>query len=140
MTTTVRDLMTTEVETLSPDASLADLIALMDRLHIRHVPIVEEDEVVIGLVSHRDLARGLASGFDDLPMSHQRELLARTTVDMIMVEDVQTIEPDTELRLAAEIMLENKFGCLLVTEGDRLVGIITEADFVRRVLEGLEDE
>lgn len=140
MTVLVRDLMTEEVETLPPEASVADLLELMDRVHIRHVPIVEEDDVIVGLVSNRDVVRGALGSLGDLPLSHQRQLLQRIPVSDVMVEDVETVESDADIRQAAELMLENKFGCLPVTEGNHLVGIITEADFVRYVLDHLDGD
>ena len=50
-----------------------------------------------------------------------------------MTESVETIEPDRSIREAAQMMLENKFGCLPVVEGLRVVGIVTESDFVRHL-------
>jgi CBS domain-containing protein len=54
-------------------------------------------------------------------------------VEEVMVHEVETVEPTAPLSEAAALMLENKFGCLPVVEGDRLVGILTESDFVRHV-------
>ena len=72
---------------------------------------------------------------EDLPIGVEEDILRRRRVGEIMVTEPETIEPDTPLAEAAEIMLENKIGCLPVTEGTRLVGILTEADFVRDYLE-----
>jgi len=139
MTTTVRDLMTEDVRALPPNATVAELLELMDRLRIRHVPVVEDGEIV-GLVSHRDVVRGALGGLDQLPMSQRQQLLEQITIAEVMVEDPETIAPDADLRQAAELMLENKFGCLPVAEGSGLVGILTEADFVRHVLDLLDQE
>lgn len=139
MTMTVRDLMTEDVQALPPNATVAELLELMDHYRIRHVPVVEDGELV-GLVSHRDVVRGALGGLDQLPMSQRQQLLQRITVDEVMIEDPETVDPDTDLRQAGELMLENKFGCLPVTEGSSLVGIITEADFVRYVLDLIDRE
>ncbi|MCI0658679.1 MAG: CBS domain-containing protein [Acidobacteria bacterium] len=127
----VRDLMTEEVFTLSSTDDLTALYDLMDAEHIRHIPVIDEENELVGLVTHRDLLRNVLRPPADLPFSMQREILSRTTVDRIMIQDIATIEPDAPIGDAAEIMLENKYGCLPVVEGKRLVGILTEADFVR---------
>lgn len=127
----VRDLMTEEVFTLSSKDDLTALYDLMDAEHIRHIPVIDEEKELVGLVTHRDLLRNALSPPADLPRNMQREILSRSSVDRIMIQDIETIEPDAPIGEAAEIMLENKYGCLPVVEGKRLVGILTEADFVR---------
>ena len=127
----VRDLMTEKVYSIRPGEDLARLIDLMDDIHIRHVPVVDDDRVIVGLVSQRDLIREVLHAPNDLPFSELRELLKRKNVRSIMTTDVETVEPETKLEDAGQLMLDNKLGCLPVAEGDRLVGILTEADFVK---------
>ena len=131
----VRDLMTEPVFTLRVNDRLLDLEALMSTKHVRHVPIVDRGGELVGLVTHRDLARGVLGRLDELPIGVEEDLLRRRRVGEIMVAEPDTIEPDASLREAAEIMLENKIGCLPVTEGTHLVGILTEADFLRDFIE-----
>jgi CBS domain-containing membrane protein len=123
--------MTEKVFTLSSTDDLTALYDLMDAEHIRHIPVIDEENELVGLVTHRDLLRNALSPPADLPRSMQREILSRSSVDRIMIQEIETIEPDAPIGEAAEIMLENKYGCLPVVEGKRLVGILTEADFVR---------
>jgi CBS domain-containing membrane protein len=52
-----------------------------------------------------------------------------------MALEVETVEPDESLRAAAQMLLENKIGCEPVVEGEKLIGILTESDFVRRYVE-----
>jgi len=127
----VRDIMSVEVFTLRADDDLTTLYDLMDAEHIRHIPVVDDDGRLVGLVTHRDLLRGALGNQEDLPVSIQRDLLRRTRIGEIMIEDVETIAPDRSIEDAAQVMLEYKYGCLPVLEDGRLVGIITEADFVR---------
>lgn len=127
----VRDLMTERVLTLEPDDNLATLKDLMDARHVRHVPVVDADGDLVGLVSHRDLLRCALNERVEIPFSIQRDVLKGMTIDEIMTTAVETIEPERDIREAAQIMLENKFSCLPVVEGSRLVGILTESDFVR---------
>jgi len=125
----VRDLMTETVFTVSPADDLATLYDLMDSRHVRHVPVVEDEEIV-GLVTSTELSRSALGKVDELPLSEERAMLRRRHVRDIMLGEPDTIEPDALLQDAAELLLESKIGCLPVVEGLRLVGIITEADFV----------
>jgi CBS domain-containing membrane protein len=127
----VSDLMTEDVFTLRASDDLTALYDLMDAEHIRHIPVIDGESEVVGLVTHRDLLRSALDGQADLPLSMQREILGRMTVGRIMIRDIETIEPDASIGEAAQLMLDNKYGCLPVVEGKRLVGILTEADFVR---------
>jgi CBS domain-containing membrane protein len=127
----VGDLMTPNPAVLGPDDDLANLYDLMDTKHVRHVPVVDGDGDLVGLVTHRDLLRCALAEETDYPLSLQCELLARKQVGEIMTADPETTEADADIRAAAQTMFENKYGCLPVVEGTRLVGILTEADFVR---------
>jgi CBS domain-containing membrane protein len=131
----VRDLMTDRVYTLQPHDDLEALYDLMDEHHIRHVPIVDADGDLVGLVTQRDLGRTVLGVRDALPVSEQQEILRRRRVREIMALEVETVEPDESLRAAAQMLLENKIGCLPVVEGEKLIGILTESDFVRRYVE-----
>jgi len=131
----VQDLMTPDVLTLHPADTLATLLDLMRDHDIRHVPVVDDEEGLLGLVTHRDVVRGAVSSRDDLPLNVRDDLLAHRTVDTVMSADPMTVEPTDTVEEAAGMMLEHKLGCLPVVEGDRVVGILTESDFVRHVAE-----
>lgn len=131
----VRDLMTPNPYTLGPRDSLASLYDLMDTHRVRHVPIVDRDGELVGLLTHTDLAMSALGSLSDLPLSQERDLLQRRRVREIMITEIETVEPDTPLRDAAATLFENKIGCLPVVEGSRLVGILTESDFVRRFVQ-----
>jgi CBS domain-containing membrane protein len=132
----VRDLMTEEVVALLPGDDLTELLDRMADEHIRHMPIVDREGDLVGLVTDRSLAQIALSGdAGELTLSAQRELLRRRRIREIMTTEVDTVEPDQSLREAAELLLENKIGCLPVVEGRHVVGILTESDFVRRFLE-----
>jgi len=103
--------------------------------HIRHAPIVDREGELVGLVTERDLARFALFDSPDAPLSVEREVLGGRRVREVMGTEVDTLEPDATLREAAELLLENKVGCVPIVEGRRVVGILTEADFVRRFLE-----
>ena len=131
----VRDLMTSRVFTLTPNDDLASLYDLMDSRRVRHVPIVDGDGELVGLVTHEDLSRGALGRLEEVPLSVERDVLRRRRIRDIMIAEPDTIEPDADLKDAAEILFDNKIGCLPVVEGLQLVGILTEADFVRDFVE-----
>jgi CBS domain-containing membrane protein len=112
------------------------VILIRDLIHdhgVRHVPVVDDEGSLVGLVSHRDLLRTALIEQPDSAPQAENEALAGITTGEVMNTSVDTVEPDTPLVEAAELMLENKYGCVPVVEGDRLVGILTESDFVRHV-------
>ncbi len=131
----VRDLMTSEVETVQPSSTLAELLDLLQERNIRHVPVVDDEGELVGLVTQRDLLRRSLAARGDLPLAVREEVVSHRTVDEFMTAGVMTVDPDAPLGEAAELILDNKLGCLPVVEGPHLVGIITEADFVAYVLE-----
>ena len=135
MALTVRDMMTENPFTLESTASLSDLYDLMDSKNVRHVPVVDAEGNLEGLATHRDLLRGALHNEGELPISTLRHLLRSFTVDEVMTHDPETVSSDTDIGQAGALMMENKFGCLPVVDGDRLVGILTESDFVRYVVD-----
>lgn len=131
----VRDLMTPDVYTLRIHDTALAAHELMERHRIRHVPLVDADNELVGLVTQRDLLRGVLAQAIELPLSARNELLRRVRLEEVMIAEPESVEPDQELVEAGGMLLENKFGCLPVVEGTTLVGILTEADFVRYVTE-----
>lgn len=127
----VRDLMTEDVFAVRPEDSLAKLCDTMASYHVRHMPVVDAYGKLVGLVSHRDLLRRQLIEQDDVPDFVALEMLRRLDVRQLMTAPVETVSRDTDIRVAAQIMFKHKYGCLPVVEGDRLIGILTEADFVR---------
>lgn len=132
----VRDLMTQGVFVVNVDDDLETVTNLMDDRNIRHAPVVDGAGNLVGLVTQRDLLRTGLSGQGQLPPEAERQARLHVIVSEIMNPDVVTARPDQDIRDAARIMLENKFGCLPVIEDHRLVGIVTESDFVRLMAAG----
>ena len=127
----VRDIMTRDVVTLDRNEKLLAADDLMRLGRIRHLPVVDDDGQLSGIVSQRDLFHnGLikALGYG----THaQRQALDMVAVKDAMHSEVVTTTPDTPLREAARLMLERKIGCLVVLNDSRIAGILTESDFVK---------
>lgn len=134
----VHDLMTTALFTLAPENSVKDARALMTDAHIRHIPIIDEHGQLCGLVSHRDLLMASVSLFADVQASEQEEIDAGIPLHAIMHQDVLTVPDTTLLRDAAELLLKHKIGCLPIMKEDKLVGILTEADFLKMAIRLLD--
>jgi CBS domain-containing membrane protein len=132
----VRDLMTPGVFAVGIEDDLETVTNLMDDRSIRHAPVVDAAGNLVGLVTQRDVLRTGLSGQGQLPPEAERQARLHVNVGEIMIPDVVTARPDQDIRDAARIMLENKFGCLPVVENQRLVGIVTESDFVRLMAAG----
>jgi CBS domain-containing membrane protein len=132
----VRDLMTHDVITLERNEKLLVADDVMRLGRIRHLPIVDSDGTLAGIVSQRDLFHsGLmkALGYG----SHaQRSALDLLVVKEAMKTEVVTTTPETPLVDAAKLMFERKIGCLVVLEAAKVVGSLTEGDFVKLAAAG----
>lgn len=117
----VAQFMTTDLFTVNQD-ELVDMVAcLMDWEHIRHVPVEDGEHRLVGLVTHRALLRLLTQRKDErrpIPVSE------------VMTRDPLTVTPDTPTLDAVHLMQERRIGCLPVVQDGKLVGIITERDFL----------
>ena len=126
----VRDIMTKTVKTVDRNDSLATADDIMRLGRIRHIVVVDEDGALAGVLSQRDLFLGgllKALGYGTHAKANALQMLV---VKEAMVSDVVTTTPDTPLPRAAASMLARQIGCLPVVEAGKLVGIITESDFV----------
>jgi CBS domain-containing membrane protein len=126
---TVADVMTRKVIAVGEHDTLERLEESMERFRFRHLPVVDGKRL-IGLVTHRDLLHVSSSFLSDQQKARD-VLIHRVPVGRIMHTEMLTVAPEEPLFEAAKLMWEAKVGCLPVVQGDDLVGIITEADFLR---------
>lgn len=127
----VRDIMTTPVETMSVGDTLAQAREQLRRGRIRHLPVVDGEDRLVGLLTHRQiLGAWLSHG---QPNREAPDVIGQEIpVEMLMANDILTVDPETTAAKAAELLTSYKFGCLpVVDERHHLIGILTEADFVR---------
>lgn len=125
----VKDYMTPNPQTLTPDQTLLDADLLIRRSGVRHLPIVTDDRLV-GLLTERDVRRYAPSILDSTPEEYNR-IFENTLVGKVMTKEVTTIAPEAPLAEAATLMVAQHRGCLPVMDGERLVGIITRRDLLK---------
>ena len=142
---TVKDLMTTDVVTVSPDTTLHELYSILQKEHVTGVPVLDRDGALVGVVSQRDLivaevqslaTSGPYSDVDELFSSRfiadDRVVRRRFNwVEEIMTRDVITTTPEAPIRDVCRLMCEKKVKRLPVIIGDRFVGIISFTDIMR---------
>jgi CBS domain-containing membrane protein len=127
----VKDLMATDVTSLKRNEKLSLADDVMSLGRIRHLPVLDDDgETLVGIVSQRDLFRGALAQAIGYGQHARRKLLNSLLVKDVMTTDVTTTTPETPLVEAARVLMERKIGCLPVLDNGRLVGILTEGDFV----------
>jgi len=116
----VGQFMSTDLFTVHPE-DLVDLAAsVMDWEHLRHVPVEDQEGHLVGLVTHRQLLRQISQGQAGRPVA----------VREIMRPNPITVSPDTTTLAALELMRASKVGCLPVVQDGKLVGLVTESDFI----------
>jgi len=124
---TVAEIMTMDLFTLAPYDTLEDARRLMREERIRHVPIVNDDEMLVGLVTQSDV---LAASDSSLGEPEQHTDPASITLAEVMTTDIITVDEQASLRQCARFLEEHKIGCLPVVTHGKLRGIITDTDFV----------
>jgi CBS domain-containing membrane protein len=116
----IADMMTRDPVTLSERTSAARALAHLNEVGVRHLPVVDNDRNLVGVISQRDLLACVRAGDSKTPLAD------------IMQPDVVAVTPDTPAHEVAYLMLHHGFGCIPVIDRDgHLVGIATDADFVR---------
>jgi CBS domain-containing membrane protein len=126
----VSDIMTREVITLSEEDNLSGVSEGMKHFRFRHLPVVDGNKL-IGLITHQNLLEVAASTLEPSSGSKTQAFNERLFARDVMLRDILTVSEDTRVVDAARLMWNKKIGCLpVVREGNQLVGIVTEADFV----------
>jgi len=136
---TIDAVMSTGLVTLSPEASLADARSLMHEHRIHHLPVVDPNNKLLGLLTLSDLLRASDSSLRD---ADERIHAKDIRIGDVMVTEVATVSAAASLRQAALFLEKHRIGCLPVMDGETIVGIITDSDFVAvaiNLLEQLED-
>jgi len=131
----VRDWMTPDPVTIGPKTTVPEAHKLMKEHDFRRLPVVDDHGRLIGIVTLSDLREAGPSPATSLSIFELNYLLAQLTIDKIMTRDVVTVSPDATIRDAANLMLKHEVGALPVMEDDKLIGIITESDIFRVIVQ-----
>lgn len=131
----VKDWMTREVVTVAPDATLPQAHRLMTSHGIRRLPVLKNGRLV-GIVTRGDVRGAEPSGATSLSIWEINYILAELEIQDIMTPDPLTVSQDATIRQVAQLMLDNKIsGLPVVDDQGRVVGIITESDIFRMIVQ-----
>ncbi|MCF8079468.1 MAG: CBS domain-containing protein [Desulfobacterales bacterium] len=147
----VRDLMTVDVITFTPDTEISKAAKVLLENRINGAPVVDENQRLLGILCQSDLIAQqkrfpvptlftILDGY--IPLSSTRQIerevrkIAALTVSEAMTPDPVTVDPDTDLEKVAGLMVDKNLHTLPVVEGGRLVGIIGKEDVLKTLLSG----
>jgi acetoin utilization protein AcuB len=131
----VKNRMTKNPITVKPDLPIAEALEWMRREKVRHFPVVDKKDKLVGIVARDDLLYASPSPVTALSVWEVTYLMSQVTVSEVMTEEVLTTEEDTPLEEAARLMHDHKVGSLPVMRDGAVVGIITETDLFEAFLE-----
>ena len=116
--------------TISPEASFYEARNLIHEKGVRHLPVVDKNNMLVGIVTDRDIRKAAPSDATLLSVQELNYLLGKLKVSSFMTpkDKLITINPDTIIEEAVQLMHDNKIGCLPVLEGGKLYGLFTETD------------
>jgi CBS domain-containing membrane protein len=127
----VKDIMTQDVFVLHANDDLDLVQTLIKNRHTRYIPIVDNEGLFVGLITHRDLLSLTVSRLATMNNNGHEGLNGHVPIRKIMQNGIMTADPEMNLGTAVSILLKNTVGCLPVVLKRKLVGILTEADFLK---------
>ncbi|MFT3696837.1 MAG: CBS domain-containing protein [Kofleriaceae bacterium] len=134
----VKHIMSSPVITFFAEQTLPLAEDVMRAKHLRHLPVVDERGMLVGLVTHRDLLRAEISTLCGLTPDERRAREDEVLIAQVMTRDVWTVTEDTLASVAGRTLLDHKYGCLPVVDPTGfLVGIVTERDFMELAVKTL---
>lgn len=131
----VKDCMTLNPVTINPEIPVAEALSFMRQHNVRRLPILNKKRKLVGIISEKDLLYASPSPATSLSVYEVGYLLSKLKVEEIMTKKIVTVSPDAPLEEAARIMADGKISGLPVMDGEQLVGIITETDVFKTILE-----
>lgn len=120
--TAIKEIMTRNLVTAHPSNSLGQIKGIFDRMEFHHLPIVEDGNKLIGIISQVDMDR-----FHDLIQNNN----LHATAEDILTKFPMSLDQDDTIGLAADIFLANKFHAIPVVEDGELLGLITTHDILK---------
>jgi acetoin utilization protein AcuB len=130
----VADLMAGSVVTIGHDATVADAWSIMQKRQVRHLPVLDVERRLIGMLTEHDLRLVILERCLREEPGQVARTLAALRVNEIMTWAVVTVGPDVDIRDAARTMHDRKLGALPVADEGRVIGVITATDVIRAVV------
>lgn len=127
--------MSHPVITVHPDTSMQAALDLMHKENIQRLPVVDKNGKLVGIISEKQLLKASPSDATSLSVWELKSLVNSIKIEKIMTKDITTVTEDTPIEEAARIMADSNVGGLPVVNGDKVVGIITETDIFKILLE-----
>jgi CBS domain-containing membrane protein len=127
----VHEVMTPSPLMIQADASLFDARRVMHEHHVRHLPVCNEKGELVGLLTQRDLLACTVSVLAEVDQQSQNELEQGIPVREVMTTNIACVQQHSSVIEAADYFLEHNHSCLPVLDGEELVGILTEVDFIK---------
>lgn len=131
----VKSVMTRNPFTIQEHDPVTEAQTLMRRERVHRLPVVNHAKKLVGIVSEKDLLYASPSPASTLNVYEMSNLLAKLKVERVMTKDVITVTPGTLVEDAARILVDNNIGGVPVLEGETLVGIVTESDLFRLLID-----
>ncbi|MDR3673244.1 MAG: CBS domain-containing protein [Holophaga sp.] len=131
----IRELMTPNPPVLTPHMTLPDALAFLKEKKVHRMAVVNGHGTLVGIIAETDLHNATPSPATLLSYWEIPVLLAKITVEALMVRDVLTVTEDTPVEDAARIMADHNIGCLPVMNGQTLVGMVNQNDLFRVFME-----
>src|SRR5512137_1475427 len=133
----MRDRIQRNPITIRPEASFFEARSLIHDKGIRHLPVVDKDDKLVGIVTESDIREAGPSDVATLSVKELTDLLGTLKVSEVMVpnEKLITITPDTLIEEAIQLMHDHKIGCLPVVDQGKLYGIFTETDALAHLVD-----
>lgn len=130
----VAEIMSANVSYISDQASLREARTALKKLNIRHLPVVDDEGALVGLLTQRVVLAEIIKLVDQVGVRGLERQEQKHKINEIMETDFQVATPDMELKVAGQYFLAHKHSCLPVIEDNRLVGILTAQDFVTLIV------
>jgi len=133
---TVESIMSRDVVTVRPDAALMEIRGLLHERGFNHLLVTEADDTLCGVISDRDVLKAISPFLDTYSEEHRDVKTLSQPASEIMQSDPITVTPDTPVKEASRMLLDNRVSSLPVVEGTELVGIVTGKDMLEYYISG----
>ncbi len=136
----IRAVMTQNVKTLRADQSLLDAMKFLREHHDRHIPVLDGQGALLGVLTDRDIKRATPSALAPNQREVWESVVNDTPISRVMTREPTVADPTMTLRRALQLFVDENIGCLPVLEDNVLVGIVTASDMFKAMLSVLENQ